>query len=331
MASSLLAASLVLSSESNTTSTEEIDDFSGMGPTDIISTVYSGSPETENNFIPTAPANLRAEVETDNIGNYRSISVDLPLSVINLNPQGRAATDGQVCNERNECVGGYHAFFEIPVLDKFPYRTIQLNWNPQGHFPMSFEANHFDYHFHTQTLAELKTMTAGICGAEHFSCEPELMEKVTRQLPAEQVPAGYTNAALDTSVAWMGSHLVAPPTIPASADQFTQIFIHGAYEGRLSFQEPMITVAYFNELKTRTQRAPATEDCFAIPQPLEYPDDKVYPREWCARYVSDGDLVRVSLERFPQHITESQSGSAVKVMAGSTVFLLVMTLAVLLL
>ena len=94
----------------------------------------------------------------------------------------------------------------------------------------------------------------------------------------------------------MGSHLIHTDSLPTTPEAFSHVFIHGAWDGELSFQEPMITVDYFNSLKTAHSNS--TENCFDIPQPDEYPDNKSYPRQYCISYDRNLNRFEVSLINF---------------------------------
>ena len=300
----LTLSASVLAEDNDTNSTEG----SGTEPTPIIKTHSSYHPLPDYNRItPQNNDDLKVEISTDNMGNYVSIDVYVPDSVINTALPGQNnASDTLVCNENGACIGGHHAFFSIPQsdgLESFPYQTVQVNWNPYGHPPIQFVRNHFDFHFHTQTLDELKKIEAGTCTDELFSCKPTLQEKAKRQLTADYLPLGYSSADLIAAVPWMGTHLIHGATFPKRAEDFTQVLIHGAWDGQLSFQEPMITVEYLNSLKT----AEGSRECFAIPQPARYSDSKVYPQRWCASYAPDNQMFKVSLTQFPEHVSSTPS------------------------
>ncbi|MGI9277237.1 MAG: hypothetical protein ACR2PT_20630 [Endozoicomonas sp.] len=288
----LLFTTLLASAQDNSTETDDSGDM----PADTV-ILSTHTPTPANNFIPNSSDKISARIETDRAGNYTAIVAEIAYDVITA-PRPNRPTDGTLCNSRGECVGGYHAYIELPKYDQFPYRTLQINWNPYGHSPAPFRVNHIDYHLHTQTLAELKAIEVGECGAEHVTCDKEIQKKLTAPLEARHLPEGYSNAQLDTSVANIGSHLVDFSTVPSRPEDFDHILIHGAYDGKLSFQEPMITEAYFIGLKRRTQENSVLKECFDISQPEEYPDDDFHPDEWCAWYEDSTDSIHVSLESF---------------------------------
>ena len=138
-----------------------------------------------NRLTPENHEAISAEVKTDTSGYPLSVSTYLPDDVVNKNLPTRISDD-LVCNLNGECVGGYHVFFEITnTPELFPYKTIQINWNPEGHPPGVFQKNNFDFHFHRQTLGELKEIEPGNYGPEKFSDDANLQEKASKQLPED--------------------------------------------------------------------------------------------------------------------------------------------------
>ena len=268
------------------------------------------------NRIPDSANKISSQITVDVADVYQSVTVDIDYDVITA-AVPEAETDGSLCVIRDEvehCVGGYHAFIEIPVHARFPYRSIQINWNPHGHYPAPFRVNHMDYHFHTQALAELRTIEVGTCGAEFVTCDEEKQKPLTQLLESRHIPTGYSNADLNTSVAVMGSHLIDFANAPRTPEAFTQVFIHGAYGGQLSFQEPMITKTYFEQLKEDTLAGRVDRDCNDIPQPQEYPDNNYHPQIWCNQYIPATDSkparIRVSLENFTADLNQSDQSSS---------------------
>lgn len=69
--------------------------------------------------------------------------------------------------------------------------------------------------------------------------------------------------------------------------EFTDIF--GAYDGKITFFEPMITQSYF-ESKPNA--------CFGIKQPAAFSESGYYPTAYCIRHNSYRKEYTVTLESF---------------------------------
>ena len=75
----------------------------------------------------------------------------------------------------------------------------------------------------------------------------------------------------------MGNHLIdrSRPSWSPAGRIFTHTFIFGAYDGRVTFYEPMITRAY---LESRPDL------CVPIKQPQAWAIEGYYPTTYCIRY-----------------------------------------------
>lgn len=188
-----------------------------------------------------------------------------------------------------------------------PFQHVLVNWNPVGHPPAGvYDAPHFDMHFYITSVEDREAIAPAtfdtMCsvpnppdvGGEHpvpVTCET--LEKATMPLPADQTPPGYVSVG--EVVPAMGDHLInlEAPELLGEAP-FTYTWIYGAYGGRLTFYEPMITLAFLQE---------KNEDvCTLIPMPEAMPEPGYYPTEYCIRYLpgeTDGaGAYAVSLEKF---------------------------------
>jgi hypothetical protein len=136
-----------------------------------------------------------------------------------------------------------------PVMLDFPaaapgtaFTHVMLNWNPHGHEPPGLYGRpHFDFHFdlveHAVLAAIRPSDPAFAVRAAHLP-EP-------KYVPADYAPAPGPPPAMQ-AVPGMGLHLTDTTDkalIPGHYD-FTQIFINGAWDGRYTFMEPMLTRAW---------------------------------------------------------------------------------------
>ena len=54
-----------------------------------------------------------------------------------------------------------------------PYRILDVNWNPAGHPPAAYAEPHFDFHFYTESEAEVMSWMPGMPGWENATRQPE--------------------------------------------------------------------------------------------------------------------------------------------------------------
>lgn len=339
--SAVLISIIPLSSSGQDTSTDVVEPTSSMAlptetpmatPTPTVAPVFLDpiEPLSDYNRIPNSDG-MRVQVARNGMGGYHSIALRIPYGVITAEVTSELKdSDNLICSSSNvaNCrdIGGYHGFFTIPDMDGFPYKTVQVNWNPRGHVPPGvFDVNHWDLHFHKQTLAELKEIRPGACGAEFVDCT--YFENVA-PLPANQLPEGYNNdkAQLQqASVPWMGSHHVHLPSFPNEQNPFTHVMIQLSDRGRLTGQEPMITVAFMQQLRTDTLQNQDHEVRASIPQPEGYEDNNAYPTQYVMKYLPSSDMIEVSLTGFKQKpLNDSNSGSTVLKAVGTVVGFLVL-------
>ncbi len=215
---------------------------------------------------------------------------------VSVDEEGRPIEVGIALDERAleglPTVGtGHHGGHEmphtyllaLPAASELPFRFVELNWNPNGHEPEGVYqgAPHFDFHFYTVGM----DVREGI-----VPTDPAWADKANR-LPGEEYVPAY-NAALappgatpaEIAVPMMGVHWVdvRSPELqallgnPEAQRPFTRTFIHGSWDGRLIFWEPMITRAHILEKKTATDPA-VRDEIVPIPLPEQYQVPGRYP------------------------------------------------------
>ena len=114
------------------------------------------------------------------------------------------------------------------------YREVTVNWNPHGHPPAGiYDKPHFDFHFYLIDGGEREGVT--FRGADAAAA--------TAALDKALVPAGYV-VPPDTAVEHMGVHGVDPRGAEFHKHPFERAFIYGYYRNRLTFVEPMVSLAY---------------------------------------------------------------------------------------
>lgn len=115
----------------------------------------------------------------------------------------------------------------LPAGAPSPFNHLMVDWNANGHPGPGYEVPHFDFHFYLSTPEEVAAIP--------FSPSPQPVDP-------RYVASGYIPDPI--VVPMMGQHFLdslAPEfTDPAA---FTQTFIYGYYGGKMTFVEPMITLA----------------------------------------------------------------------------------------
>ena len=136
-----------------------------------------------------------------------------------------------------------------------PFKHQFMGFAPHGHEPvMIYGVPHFDLHFYTSTEAERLAIT------------PFDTVKAALMLTPEYFPIPYFAAGL---VPQMGVHWIDPTSPEFNGSPFTQTFIWGSFDNKVTFLEPMITkqfIANMHDFETE------------IKQPVKYDQPgKYYP------------------------------------------------------
>jgi hypothetical protein len=201
-------------------------------------------------------------------------------------------TNGKI-DDHHECNGDYELAFALP--DELanngatPFKWVSVNWNPMGHPPPAppvWAVPHLDFHFYIMEREAVRQIRPGPC-SELIHCD----DFKRAQVP---VPSNYVHPDhidVGAAVPDMGNHLIdsKSPELVTQGTLFTHTFIFGAYDGHVSFYEPMITRAY---LESRPDL------CVPIKQPQAWQIEGYYPTNYCIRYMADDKRYTVSLEEF---------------------------------
>jgi hypothetical protein len=144
---------------------------------------------------------------------------------------------------------------EMPAGTAAPYRFVELGWNPKGHPPAGvYDEPHFDVHFYTISLEERNAIDPA---------REDFRERANRVPQEALVPAGYLPhhvlegaepAAL--TVPRMGMHWVDPSAPEFNGGSFTATMLHGSWDGRFVFEEPMVSRAFLLERPNSTLLLP---------------------------------------------------------------------------
>lgn len=242
-------------------------------------------------------------------GVLTSIGVEFDEAVLTNLPS--KPNDGNNCydldgdgviNLHSECMGGHQRIMSLPSeTQETPFQWVLVNWNTHGHAPPGiYTVPHFDFHFYIQDYISRNLIRPGSCSML-INCDDYYRGKIP--VPQQFMPPGYSD--VDAVEVRMGNHLVdlSSPEFQPVGD-FTQTFIFGAYDGSITFWEPMITKAFL-ESKPNV--------CTDISLPAAYEVAGAYPKRYCVRFHPDSKMYRVSLEGMQMRDAQSNPASMTRV------------------
>jgi hypothetical protein len=236
-----------------------------------------------------------ADLEDD--GAPRAIGIAISADALASLPSGHS--DGHHCADRNgdgvtarpaECFETHE--FVIPLPDAvsrradIPFKWALLNWNLHGHAPPGvYDTPHFDVHFYMAPIADVLAIRSGLCGPEFVDCDDYAVAK--QPLPVELMHPDFID--VDAVAPAMGNHLIDPSGPEFKGERFTRSWIYGAYAGRVTFYEEMVSLAY---LLSRP------DACSAIKSPPGVAVAGYYPTQRCVRYEPGANTYVISMEAF---------------------------------
>ena len=201
-----------------------------------------------------------------------------------MNENGRIDSSG-------ECEGDYEFALALPSVAAgrvdIPFQWVAINWQVEGHIPPGvYDLPHFDFHFYVVSQESVQAIGVGPCGifmdCGHF-------EQATQPVPAKYIHRQHVSVG--AAVAAMGDHLIdsASHEFAKPPQKFDHTWIFGAYDGRITFYEPMITREFMMS---------RPNVCTAIKQPNAWQTAGYYPTRYCIRYHDRANKYTVSLEGF---------------------------------
>ena len=157
-------------------------------------------------------------------------------------------------------MAGNHWIVKLhPKAGLTPFDHVSMHWNPSGHEPEHvYTLPHFDFHFYTTTPEETMQIGTYEQDSVRFNNVPS----------AEYFPAKYVNPGAVSAVPQMGSHWLDVTSPELNGKPFTETFIFGSFNGKVTFYEPMITLDFLKKTTTFTRE---------IPQPAKVQKSGYYP------------------------------------------------------
>ena len=198
--------------------------------------------------------------------------------------------------------GAVHQYLlSLPTEQTAPFQFVEVNWNPKGHEPTGvYEgAPHFDFHFYTVSKAERDAIVPS---------NPQYAAEANNVPSGDYVPPfalqlGPPGAKpADVAVPLMGVHWIDTRSEelqgllgkPEAYRPFTRTFIHGSWNGRFHFWEPMITRAHILAKKTATEPA-VRDEVIPLPVPARYQAPGHYPTAYRITWDPKAREYRVAL------------------------------------
>lgn len=208
-------------------------------------------------------------IHVDGRNKPLELGITINEAALNSVPVGHNGEDDHNMFENN-----YFVSLPAKAKEVTPFKTIMLNWNPAGHEPEQvYTLPHFDIHF-------------------YMTVEDEIMDMVDEGKLNEEPAAHYIpqNHISGPGVPMMGKHWIdaaSPELQPGGI--FSQTFLYGSYDGKVTFLEPMITLDF---LKNTLQFERS------IPQPAKYQQSGYYPTKM--KVLKRGGATNIILTDFVQ-------------------------------
>jgi hypothetical protein len=193
----------------------------------------------------------------------------------------------------------------MPAQNATPYKFVELDWNPGGHEPAGvYDTPHFDFHFYTIDVAQRNAIDPA---SPRYAAEGDKLPEAAYIPPFYALPVPPGTPASATAIPRMGVHMLdmRSPEIqgllgnPQGYKPFTTTFIHGSWDGRLIFWEPMITRAHI--LSKKTAIDPAEQDqVIPLPIPQRYAAPGRYPAAYRIAWDAQAKEYHVALAQLTQ-------------------------------
>ncbi len=152
---------------------------------------------------------------------------------------------------------------------KTPYQHIMINWNPMGHEPDGiYNVPHFDFHFYIQPMAETMAIPPYM---------PATAAKFDNLPVAGSIHSDFAKGP--GGVPGMGAHWSDLTSPEFKGAPFTETFVFGSYDGKVTFWEQMITLAWLKGNPTLDK---------AIKQPTRFDKASYYPTRYKVTTNADG-------------------------------------------
>lgn len=191
-------------------------------------------------------------VQIGSHGSPERLGITLNDAALNSVPVGGAEGGSHDHSGENNWVVDFH-----PKAGLTPFNHLGLDWNPSGHEPETIYGKpHFDFHFYLISPEAVAAIPPYEVDSLKFKNWPA----------SDYFPANYFNAG--GGVPQMGAHWIDLTSPEINGQPFTQTFIYGSYDGKVTFYEPMITLEFLKNNSNFVRD---------IPQPAKVQQSGYYP------------------------------------------------------
>lgn len=192
-------------------------------------------------------------VQVNKQGNPEKLGVALTDDALNTVPAGTP-------NGGHGHVEGNHWVMKIPSKSGLTaFNHVGMHWNPNGHEPETiYTLPHFDFHFYTSPPEEVLEIGTYETDSIRFKNTPS----------TDYFPAKYFNPGAPASVPQMGAHWMDGAASEFQGKTFTETFLFGSFDGKVTFYEPMITLDFLKKNSNYVRD---------IPQPAKVQKTSWYP------------------------------------------------------
>lgn len=159
------------------------------------------------------------------------------------------------------------------------FEHVLFNWNHQGHTPEGvFDVPHVDVHFYLTDEAAREAIVPS---------DPGYLEKAAREPAPELMPADFVPPPELEPIPAMGVHWSDSTDPVFEGSPFTYVLIYGAWDGAVTFVEPMVTTEV---LASKETIAPE------VKQPERVAEAGFYPARYRIGYDAERGMHIVVLE-----------------------------------
>jgi hypothetical protein len=166
---------------------------------------------------------VRSWVQLDENENPSALGIVIDLAALDNLPGGES--------------GHGHSMYEIAMPEaasKTVFNHVVIDWNPKGHEPeVIYGLPHFDFHFYLISREQRMKIPSYKADSIKFKNAPH----------QDYLPIGYFYPG--GGEAQMGAHWIDSKASELNEKPFTETFIFGTYDGKVTFYEPMITYSFF--------------------------------------------------------------------------------------
>lgn len=230
------------------------------------------------------PLSAASPVETTYRSPPAAFGAGTAETWITLDAQGAPAEIGAAISEAALAGADMHqdTVLSLPLPPEAGvtgFEHVLLNWNHQGHGPQGiFDVPHIDVHFYRTDEAAREAIDPD---------DPAYLTKAAHEPARDLMPADFVPPPVLEPFPAMGVHW-ADRTDPVFAGApFRQVLIYGAWDGAVTFLEPMVTTEVLASRETTTG---------AVKLPERVAEAGFYPARYRISYDAERGMHTVVLE-----------------------------------